>query len=643
MIADVDAVPVEITPPTTPEGEPLDLSMSGLRSVSPVHIEYLRNMGVAASMSISIVRDGELWGLCACHNMSPKLLSSSMRNAAETFGQMFSLMLEARQRDEALRDEERAQALHVRILSLVANTRSSSTQLQRLSADFQDLINCDGLAICMDGAVMLEGSTPSMDQMTDLIRFLNTGTAGDVLALNSIKATYERGGAFASSAAGLLAIPISRSPRDYLIFFRREIMRAVNWAGDPNKPATLDASGNLRLSPRKSFETYRELVSGHCEPWNESEIRLARALRVTLLEVVLKLADAAEHERQRAHEKQEILISELNHRVRNLLGLVRGLIRQTKNSNYTIEMFTDVLDHRIQALARAHDQITAPNWSPTSLRVLIRKECAAYLADREHRLHVDGTDVLLEPESFATIALVVHELVTNSAKYGALSNDVGSVSMNIQTTHQDHVELTWTEQGGPTVTPPERRGFGSTIIERSIPFQLEGQAVVDFRPEGLHARFTIPLRHVAVAAANEDDPTPEKPASSSDAPDPATVAPGKVLVVEDNVIIAMDAEHLLLSVGATEVVLASHIADARTAIREHSFDFALLDVNLGSETSIPIANELSELGVPFIFVTGYGDQIELPDEHRHTVRMGKPFHSKMIVDAITKAKEQEKR
>ena len=115
----------------------------------------------------------------------------------------------------------------------------------------------------------------------------------------------------------MLVIPISRVPRDYLMFFRREVAQLVNWAGDPAKPVELGPNG-VRLTPRKSFEAWREIVRGQCSPWSEPELRAAGALRVTLLEVILQLTANAEHERSDARDRQDLLISELNHRVRNI-------------------------------------------------------------------------------------------------------------------------------------------------------------------------------------------------------------------------------------------------------------------------------------------------------------------------------------
>ena len=162
-------------------------------------------------------------------------------------------------------------------------------------------------------------------------------------------------------------------------------------------------------------------MHGQSTPWTSAELQIAEGLRITLLEVILQLADLAARERKGAQERQELMIAELNHRVRNILSLVRGLVTQSKDTAGSIEEFSSVLGGRIQALARAHDQITSLNWAPVAIKALVESEAGAYLGARAGRIEMDGPEVALDPKAFATLALVVHEMMTNSAKYGALA------------------------------------------------------------------------------------------------------------------------------------------------------------------------------------------------------------------------------
>lgn len=158
------------------------------------------------------------------------------------------------------------------------------------------------------------------------------------------------------------------------------------------------------------------------------------------------------------------------------LRFIRGLIRQAKPSSNKIEDFVDLVDGRIHALARAHNQITDDHWGPAPIGALIDAETRAFLDEQNSGVQITGEQVLLNPQAYSTMALVVHELVTNSTKYGSLSNG-GTVDVSWTRTKEGDLRFKWQERGGPPVNPPTRKGFGTTIISRSVPYDLGGQAV----------------------------------------------------------------------------------------------------------------------------------------------------------------------
>jgi light-regulated signal transduction histidine kinase (bacteriophytochrome) len=229
IIPDVDATPSIIEPPVDRAGQTLDLSMSVLRSVSPIHIEYLQNMGVAASMSVSILCRGKLWGLFACHHYSPHHVPFSRRTAAELFGQMFSLHVENREREEASVYEMRAQKLHNQLITAMASEASKFESIISHLDDIADLLNCDGVGVWVDERSTLKGLTPNEDQFADLIAHLRTKEVCDIHGSIEIAAEFSPGRSFADQAAGMLVVPLSRPARDYLVFFRKEFARSVTW------------------------------------------------------------------------------------------------------------------------------------------------------------------------------------------------------------------------------------------------------------------------------------------------------------------------------------------------------------------------------------------------------------------------------
>ncbi|MCB1884918.1 MAG: GAF domain-containing protein [Geminicoccaceae bacterium] len=625
LIADVDGAAVPVLPETAPDGRPLDLSLSTLRAVSPIHLDYLRNMGVAASLSVSILRGGRLWGLFACHHMAPRRVSLRRRTTAELLGQMFSLLLESREREADLAREARAREVHGRLMMKVAADASSFDNLSAFLDEVGGIVASDGVGLWIDGRTSLRGSTPTEEEFLGLVRFLNRAPMSRIYATGEIGRVFAPARAYVDRAAGLLAVPISRFPRDYLVFFRQERVRSVAWAGDPAKPVRPGADG-LRLTPRRSFAAWRETVRGQSLPWTRADLHLAESLRVSLLEIVLRLTNAAARERKEAHERQELLVAELNHRVRNILTLVRGIVGQTRAEAATVDAFKAALDARIQALARAHDQITDGGQGRAPLRRLVLTEAGAYLGPKADCLTASGPNVLLERQAFTTLALVVHELVTNSAKYGALSDSRGRAAVEWRVTDSGALAIDWRERGGPAVQAPKRRGFGTTLIERAVPFDLRGEAELRWRLTGLEARFVVPERHFRLGGAGDEGATLQDDANGAP-PAPRAQAPldGTVLLVEDNMIIALDAEDEILRLGASRVEVAPDVVGALRFLDAERPGFAVLDLNLGIETSLPVAERLHEMGVPFLFATGYGDKADLPVAYKDTPIVRKPY------------------
>ena len=287
---------------------------------------------------------------------------------------------------------------------------------------------------------------------------------------------------------------------------------------------------------------------------------------------------------------------------------------------------------RIHALAMAHDQITADNWSAASFHGLIKAEAGAYLAAKADRVVISGPEVLIEPQAFTTIALVIHEMITNSAKYGALSDSIGRVEIATALDALGHLTIDWSEHGGPPVKPPIRRGFGSTVIERSIRHDLKGDAQVEFAPAGLRASFTIPAAYVHAAPVEVRSDAEAAAESTED----GGRMPKDVLVVEDNMIIALDAEDIMRKFGVGTVRSASSVAQALREISDRPPEFALLDVNLGTETSFEIAKRLTEIGVPFVFATGYGEQVAFPPEFSDAPKLRKPYSIDSLRAAIVR-------
>jgi len=637
IIADVAAAPISLQPAAGGAVQALDLSMAVTRAVSPIHIEYLTNMGVGASLSLSIIVDGSLWGLVACHHESARLPSFVMRTAADLFGQMYAMTLESRLHGQALADEQRTRQVTDRMITAAAANNGLLADVQWLQEIASELIDCDGFALCRSGAVIATGWTPPEEDVGLIAGALNVASPSRVFTTNHLASLHPPCAASAERAAGLLAIPISRIPRDYIMLFRRERIHQIKWGGAPDE-ALSERDNKVRLSPRKSFAAFAELIRERATPFSERDLRVAENVRLALIEVILRFSEKTLEEGRAAKERQELLIAELNHRVRNILSLIRGLVNQTGDMATDVASYVDGLEARIQALARAHDQITRENWGPGSLTALLDDEIAAHGRDGAKRFFLEGPSVLLHPTAMTTLALVIHELVTNSVKHGALSTG-GAVTVTVEMDGEKGGWLKWRERGGPAVTAPMRRGFGAAIVERSVPYDLDGTAAVRFLLTGFEADFFIPIQYMWLqpSARTAALPGPSgTPPAVGDRPAPVAgvMGPLRYLLLEDSLLIALETEDMLNSLGAISVVLASTVAAAEKALTDGSFDFAVLDVNVGRGTSFVFASRLHKLGIPYLFASGYGDAVALAIEHKTSIVVQKPYGREQLGAAI---------
>lgn len=627
LIPDVEYQPVPVLPGRGPNGLPLDLGLATLRSVSPVHIQYLRNMNVRATLTVSLMRGDQLWGLIACHHSEPHYLSGALCSAAELFGQMLSLQIDVREQQQEQQRITDAQRAHDQLLEAMSPRDTVFEDLSRYAEMLNSMIAFDGVAVWSNGQLSGQGVLPPEDAVVQLIAFLGQKPIDRIYSTSSLGEHFAPGIDFADLASGVLAIPISRIAQDYLLFFRREVVQTVTWGGNPDKAVQRDpATGHL--SPRSSFEAWRETVRGQAQPWTSSELRVAETLRVALLEVILRRSELIASERQQAQDSQSLLIAELNHRVKNVLSLVLATTRQSAQQATSVEAFTQEVERRIQALASAHDQINAPTGASTQLRALLESEARAWngRGEVDERIHFSGRAVALDVRGYQTLALVLHELMTNAAKYGALSVPGGQLTVTWQLVEGRGLELEWNESGGPEVVAPTRRGFGSIVTERTIPFELQGEARVEFRPEGLFAYFRIPAQHVTLGADTVQTHVARATPASS-------IAGIRLLLVEDSMMIALDAQTMLEDAGV-QVEIAGSLEDARRALRLHPFDLVVLDVNLAGETSLGIAAELEAEQHPFLFATGYGARTAIPERFDQVPVVTKPYNLSALSYAI---------
>jgi light-regulated signal transduction histidine kinase (bacteriophytochrome) len=630
IISDVDFKPVPVLPVLDSGGHALDLSFAHLRSVSPIHCEYLRNMGVGASMSISIIVDGTLWGLIACHHYSPRVLTMAERVAAEMFGEFFSLHLSALKQRNKLEAATRARQALDRFVRLAARTPEIEMALLNNMSEFATLIPSDGVGIWVDEKWDSIGSTPPASAIPALAHFAESAADGRIWASHKLSEHVTDAADYAAAAAGVLIVPLSQRPRDYLFFFRKEMVHTLDWAGNPDKSYETGPLGD-RLTPRKSFAIWKETVALQANPWVDEDLESAEAVRAALVEVVLHHNERLQDERARGDIRQRMLNDELNHRVKNILAVIRSLVSQSGPEGQKLESYVASLRGRIQALAHAHDQVVRGDGGG-SLRDLVEAELMPYRASGSS-MSVEGPPLWLDARAYSVMALVLHELATNAAKYGALSSGSGRLAVVWDIDADGSCTVDWRETGGPLVNAPSRRGFGSLLVERSIPFDLGGESRVDFGIGGVTGQFRLPAKHVDAGKAATTAPAATH-APLPPPPEPMTLKGRKALLVEDQMLIAMDLEQILRDEGIEDVQTVGTSEDAMARLLDFEPDFAVLDVNLGSGTSVAVADALARRGIRFVFATGYGDRSNIPPAHSDVPVVTKPYDPETIVAAI---------
>lgn len=319
MLVDVDYVPAPIEPALRPDnGQALDLSLCSLRSMSPIHLQYLRNMGVTATLTASLVREGQLWGLVAAHHYAPRYLRFALRAAADLLAEVASTRITAIENYAHAQVALMVRRLEQRLIEATSAEGDWRLALMRNPRTLLQPLEATGAALFHEGELLTSGETPSTPELRALAAWVGTQPSGDEpWACASIGRVHAPLQSLTPTASGVLAVRLSTTGDDWLMWFRKEQLQSVTWAGDPTKPTLGD--NPLDLSPRRSFAAWSEIVRGTAVPWSSTELALARAIGVALVDIIVQVQAVrlliAEHELARiratiAGSREAVLVSD---------------------------------------------------------------------------------------------------------------------------------------------------------------------------------------------------------------------------------------------------------------------------------------------------------------------------------------------
>jgi light-regulated signal transduction histidine kinase (bacteriophytochrome) len=442
-------------PPTDPAtGMPTDLSHAGLRAVSPVHVQYMKNMGTLASMSISLVIKGRLWGMISCHHATPKFVPFEVRTACEQLGQILALRVES-----IIEGGEYAHRLALRsklvsLLAVLSQGDEFVSSMRAASTDLLRLMNASGAALVFEGETILFGDTPELEKVGELVEWLGMQAGGDIVHSDALSREFPPAAEYAACASGMLAVSISGSYRHYVIWFRPEVVQTVEWAGNPAHKE-MQRQKAQPLTPRKSFETWRETVRGSAEPWHQSEIEAALEFRGAILGIVLARAEemaGLADELGRANKELESFSYSVSHDLRaplrHIVGYTDLLVefegpnlndrgnRYLKNigeaARFAGKLVDDLLSFSQMGRSALHPSATDMNQVVSAAVKRISKDTG----ERRIDWHIAKLPTIQCDPAF--LELAVFNLVSNAVKYSR-NRDPAIITISAESTADEHI------------------------------------------------------------------------------------------------------------------------------------------------------------------------------------------------------------
>jgi light-regulated signal transduction histidine kinase (bacteriophytochrome) len=506
IIPDVHYTPAPLRPASAALAD-LDMSDLTLRSVSPIHLQYMKNMGLDASASVSIVQDGVLWGLIACHNREPRGMSYEARAACRALASGLARQIRAREEAETYRERLRLRSAEDAVLARLSRQGATAEVMQDLSGDLMQMLGASGfLALTADGQATA-GHVPDRQYWPGLLERVRQHGGQAPFRSHELARQHSPARDFAAIGSGLLAIPLAGGGAQdgMLLWFRAEKVELVNWAGNPHKGVGL--APGAALTPRLSFEDWHETVRGRSEPWSLADVAAAVRLRDGIADAyrqreLMRLnqeLDATLRERDHLLLQKDYLMREVNHRVQNSLQLVSSYMRlqAQENDDPRLTAYLSEARRRLSAVSLVHRRLYRDEQMETvDLGRYLEELChdlAQSMGDGWARqMRVDLAPVLMSADRSIHVGLILTELVINASKY-AYGGAEGPISISVEL-HGSRIRLVVADKGSGAVQPG--KGFGSSMIEM-LTSGLDGELEFASNHPGLRAIVMIPIDALA--------------------------------------------------------------------------------------------------------------------------------------------------
>jgi two-component system, chemotaxis family, sensor kinase Cph1 len=605
LIVDTRYKPVELYPSMIQgEQKPIDMSFSILRSVSPVHIQYLENINVGASMSISIMQNGKLWGLVACHHDGPLHVPYKMRILAEIIGHIFSAKLSSLEQANVQEIATKKSLLIEKMASQLNTAVKAEDILFGNHEIAMQALNADGFIIHTGNHLHSFGKIPSIDVLEELIKWYTQNTSGKILYTQDTKKFFAGKGVSLAVHGGFLIVPIGRQGRDFAIWLRKEKTEDVQWAGKPEKPLEKTKAG-YRLTPRSSFEIWKESAKGKCTPWSEEDIQAAQSIAYIIIE------SEKIHAEQASAAKTEFL-SNMSHELRTPLGAIIGIINilnkdaslngkqkeliNTLNisSSLLLSLINNLLDiAKIEAKVVHVEELSfSLSHLMEDIRSIMKVKADEKGIDLTIDYKKDDHDLLIGDAG--KIKQILVNLVNNALKF--TDNGFVNVVADLEKREPEKFFITFKiEDSGIGISEKQKEtifqkfsqadslisrkyegtGLGLSITKGLV--ELMGGSIHFDSQEGLGSKFfvEIPLRVDIHDEPNKEQIFTRHPPLMTE----NTTIPKKVLLVEDyegNIVVIM----YQLQEEGYDVMIAKNGKEAIQMLEKDNFDIVIMDVRM---------------------------------------------------------------